>query len=780
MQVRHLLFILMLIIPASFVLAWSPLWDAQPAVENSHGLFGNPGLITPAPAPGFLFTVVPDSSGASNVRTGIHAQSVGLAFQWIHNHTTGEDQSLWSATLGTPKSMQYISAGLRAKLWASSGFRGNAWSLTPGICIRPVSMLSLGWSGEDWLATHEFTNHQEFGLAIRPLQALTLGTAMDVSSFAGSWWAKAPATAHAELSIRTFEIGVSMPLRGRDSIPWAVTLGIPFGSHQTIGTLADKKGIRGMGISGTLQRRPSPLAGSTWVRLVLDAPLVESNNDAFFSENKMSITDLRRQFEHIELDPSIRGVLLDFDGYSGNIAGSSELRRCIQELRKSGKASLAYLTELRPGTIYAASAADRIVLQPAARVHLRGLSSEVMHYHGFLDWIGVKAEFLRHGRYKSAVEPFTQDSMSTEAQADLQELLGSMWATLRDSIALGRHISSDSLDVIAKQAPLTAKQAMLAGLADTVLNYSDLKSYAHVSQFRNWNMQTRDPYRDSWATHPRIAILTLEGDIVDGPNSGIFSRGPSIGQRTYSELIDNLLARSDLSAIVLRINSPGGSAQASEILWHRIRNLSKITSIPIVASIGAMAASGGYYIACAADKIVAEPLSIVGSIGVFGGKINVSGLLEKLRITPTTVKTHPNADAESYLRGFSAEETKILQASMDETYQRFVGAVSDARGMSPQQVDSLGEGRVFTGTQGRSNGLVDKLGGLDDAIRLAATQAGVDPDQEIETEQISWSSEWQLEERLVGPSAQMNAGFAWLKDLQEPKVYAQWLGDLQF
>ena len=396
-----------------------------------------------------------------------------------------------------------------------------------------------------------------------------------------------------------------------------------------------------------------------------------------------------------------------------------------------------------------------------------------------MDRLGIRADLLRHGRYKSAVEPFTQDTMSTEARADLQNLLDGLWSTLRDSIAYSRHQTPAHIDSIATLAPLTAHAADSLGLVDTALYFDDIPTYLKTTAIGTWSWETRDLHQETWGVHPRIAIISMEGDIVDGVGGRSLLSDRSIGSQNFSALVDQLAASPDIAAIVLRINSPGGSAQASDILWNRFQHLRQELKIPMIVSVGNMAASGGYYIACASDYIVAEPTSIVGSIGIFGGKIDASGLYSKLSVTNTTVKTHPSADAESATRGFTPEEIQILQNSMDDSYQRFVGVVAAARHMTPAHVDSLGEGRVFTGVQGQHIGLVDTLGGLDLAIRIAAEHAGIPAQQELSTTVISYGHDWNMEEALHGP--QMSWPWQeWLTTLETPQVWALWTSRFDF
>ncbi|HSQ42960.1 MAG TPA: signal peptide peptidase SppA [Fibrobacteraceae bacterium] len=758
--------------------AWSPLISDQPAVEFSHGLSGNPALLGAVDGPGWLAAFMPDSSGTTRLDLGAHTDHLGAGFQWGRGDDGRIDQSRWHTDAAFSMPGDFLFLGLRTTLWRSSTFSGNAWSATPGVLLRPFSILSLGWTGLDLLSTHEFSRRHQFGLAIRPVDAITVAFSASTGGVKGDDWKNAVLSARADLHWRGYEFGFGIPVRGGgDSIPWRLSMGIPLGEHQSIFASSRKNKFQGVGWEGHLARRPSPISVRSWGRLDLATRIAESGEGFFLmGEDALSLPTVTRQFRHLAQDPSVAGVVLNFDGMEAGSAVDLELRRGIQQLRAHGKRTVAYMTTLRPGLFLAASAADRVVLQPSSRVHLRGLSAEVMHYKGLLDWLGIKAELLRHGRYKSAVEPFLQDTMSTEAQADMDSLLGSLWHTVRDSIAVSRHLSVDSLDAIARLAPLTAHAAESLGLVDTVLYQDQLEAYVRTRQIAHWRLQALEPYHDDWRYRPVIAVVTLEGDIVDGAGGFNLRGGDLVGARAFSELVDDLRQTPDIAAVVLRINSPGGSAQAADILWHRLHTLAQ-DGLPMVASVGGMAASGGYYIACAAQRIVAEPVSLVGSIGVFGGKANLSGLYRKFGLNPVTRKTHISADAESMSRGFTDEERLVLQASMDDVYQRFVGVVAQARHLTPSRVDSLGEGRVFTGVQALTVGLVDTLGGLDVAVRMAADLAGIPQDADVATLHVSRAMDWQLEWG-ASPAKGALSWLNWLQDLEEPRVWALWTADL--
>lgn len=772
MSIR-IFFLLALAIPLQ---AWSPLVDHQPALEHSHGLFGNPAALGSYDGAGWLLTYAPDTAHAGSLRLGLHSENVGFSMNWIQDESRALDHTFWHGTFAIPSPGNMVSLGLRGTLWRSSAFRGNAFSASPGILAHPFAWLSLGWTGEDWLANKEFQKVHRYGIAFRPIDALVIGGDLSVDHYRSNWYSQSPLFGQADLILPGFTLGARIPLKNTQREPFSLYLSAALGHRQSLAIATTRNGVQSYGIDGHLALSPSPLASSHWVKLELATPLSEFKSGLlFFEDDALSLPEFLMQVSHLENEPSIQGVVIDFDGYTGNAAASQEIRRAIQSLRKKGKRTLAYLTQIRPGILLAASAADRIAIQPSSQIHFRGLSFETTHFKGFLDKLGVRAELIRHGRYKSAVEAYTLDSISPDARQNYTSLMESLWATLLDSIAVSRQIPVSRLDTIASKSPLTTKLADSLGLVDTILQVDDIPKYLKTATVHPWKTVSTPPFRTDWRSRPRIAVVTLEGEIVDGSGQSTPFSKPGIGARTYSDLVDYLRSSPEFSGLVLRIHSPGGSAQASEMLWHRFRTLGKDLGIPVVASVGGMAASGGYYIACAADEIYAEPTSIVGSIGIFGGKIDASGLMQKLGIRSSVMRTHEKADAERMTRAFTEEERQIVQGAMDDAYQSFVSTVSEARHMSVEAVDKIGEGQVFTGAQALKNGLVDHLGGLEQAIRATATRAGIPPDREIQTHHIHFRSGWNIENGRLQSLAMDWLG-NWIEGLEKTQVWAMWNG----
>jgi protease-4 len=359
--------------------------------------------------------------------------------------------------------------------------------------------------------------------------------------------------------------------------------------------------------------------------------------------------------------------------------------------------------------------------------------------------VGVKVEFLRHGAYKSAVEPYVADSMSAEARENSETLYKDLWGVLESNVANNRRGGAASLeqrkaqlDSLANVPLVTAKYAMQAGIVDTTLYIDQVPAYAlktffdldaPYAKFSTWKPGERRMFNESWAPRASVALLNIDGTI-DG--------------KMEAEVSETLrkLPSTDAQALIVRISSPGGSAIASDKIWHALRNVSG-QGIPVVASIGSVGASGGYYIACGADAIFAEDYSIVGSIGIYGGKVDLSGLLQKVGLKTEFVKTHEHSDAESFARPWTDEEKAALQDYMDDFYNRFTGVVSKATGVPQATVDTAyGGGRGMIGYKAYEAGLVHGLGGMDAAIAAARQMADIGASTDIELVQLNTDSDF--------------------------------------
>ncbi|MFT3737317.1 MAG: signal peptide peptidase SppA [Breznakibacter sp.] len=429
-------------------------------------------------------------------------------------------------------------------------------------------------------------------------------------------------------------------------------------------------------------------------------------------------------------DPKIKGILLDGGMLSAGYATIEEIRNALGSFKESGKFVYAYGTIYTQKAYYLASVADKVYVTPSGMVQFSGIYSERMFFKGTLEKLGVEMQVFKVGKFKSAVEPFIEEKMSDPAREQTQVYINSIWAHVLDKVSESRNIDKNSLNQLANQMPMFLDPQLLVdnGLVDG-LKYKDellveLKDLTNTSQSDDLASVTNKQYVNVFVEKERkglerdkIAVIYASGDIDGTSSDGIKSDDLS---RTIRE------ARRDSSvkAIVLRINSPGGSALGSEIIWREVK-LAKETK-PVVVSMGDLAASGGYYIACAADTIVAHPTTLTGSIGIFGIIPNAQGLFNKIGITFDGAKTNQFSDMPDLARPFRPEEKALMQAYVERGYQLFTQRCADGRKTTRNYIDSIGQGRVWAGQKSVDIKLVDKLGGINDAIAVAKDMAKLD------------------------------------------------------
>ena len=358
-----------------------------------------------------------------------------------------------------------------------------------------------------------------------------------------------------------------------------------------------------------------------------------------------------------------------------------------------------------------------------------GLKAQYIYLKGLLDKLGIRAQFIRVGPHKTAPEQFTNEHAGPVAAADHEDLLAQQEAVFVRNESLYRHLSEERIREETRHGPFVAQEALQAGFVDSLAFDDEVERATKDLAGRNlpyekYDDVTRAP--STFAGRPKVAILYLEGDIVDGRSQHVpLVDMRLVGSYSFADTVKQLRDDSSVRAVVLRIESPGGSSLASDVMWRELQLLAK--KKPLIVSMGTVAASGGYYVASASKNIFALPLTITGSIGVFYGKADLSGLLGKMGVTVDTYKTAPRADAESLYRPFTPEEEHELERKVDQFYQTFLDRVSESRGMPKEQIDAVGRGRVWTGQQALANHLVDHLGGMREALAAART-AGALPD----------------------------------------------------
>lgn len=482
------------------------------------------------------------------------------------------------------------------------------------------------------------------------------------------------------------------------------------------------------------------LENNTIYRLKMDGVLVEQGQEedpfsSFYGElpgmgGTTSIVGLDQILSNIRLaknDDRILGIWLDGASMSMGSASAKAIRDALLDFKQSGKWIIASAKQYGQTNYYVASVADRICLDPTGSVSWNGLAAQKMYYTRLFEKIGVEMQIVKVGTFKSAVEPYFRTSMSPEDRMQTMQYVNGIWDEYKAEVSEARNIPVDQLNALADQyMGLQSAQAQLqAGLVDTIVYTQDMDSllriYAGTKEYKTLTTTKLAQVKrtESLATD-EIAVLYLDGAITDETGDGI------VGKEVV-KTIKKIRKNDNIKALVLRVNSPGGSADASEQIWHAIENV-KADSIPVVVSMGDYAASGGYYISCGADYIYAEPTTITGSIGIFGTVPSIAKLREKIGLDIDGITTNKHSGLESNIpyKTMTPEETQLMQNMVERGYELFTTRCADGRGVSQEYIKSVGEGRVWLGTKAKELQLVDEMGNIDDAIAKAVELAALE------------------------------------------------------
>ncbi len=456
--------------------------------------------------------------------------------------------------------------------------------------------------------------------------------------------------------------------------------------------------------------------------------------DPFGGDNTAGLVNLKKAIAEAKVNENIKGIYLNAGLFGAGQAGLLELREALVDFKESGKFIVAYDEAYSEGGYFLASVADEIYLNPMGGIDFNGFSSEGIFLKGFFEKVGIKPEVFRVGEFKSAVEPYILDKMSPENRLQTQYFLDDINGHALELIAKSRKINKDSLTLINQQMLVRKPKDAVTYKLATALKYEDevhsilkgklgLKEEDQISTINATDLGGLAKSKN--VTSPnRIAVILAEGEIVDGDVEG------AISSEKFAKEIRKARKDENIKAIVLRVNSPGGSILASEVIWREMAEAKKAK--PVIVSMGEVAASGGYYISAPADTIVAQPNTITGSIGIFGILFNVQELVnDKLGVTTDVVSTGEFSDFGNMARPLTDVERTIIQSSVEDGYETFISRVAEGRGMHPDSVRKVASGRVWTGTQAKARGLVDVLGGLDTAIGIAAAKIKAGEDYRV-------------------------------------------------
>jgi protease-4 len=448
----------------------------------------------------------------------------------------------------------------------------------------------------------------------------------------------------------------------------------------------------------------------------------------------LSLRDIQDAIAEAKSNDIIKGIYLDASSVSAGTANIDVIRRSLEDFKSSGKFVVAYGDDYTQGCYYLASVADKVFMNPQGILQLSGLVSKTTFYKGILEKMGIEMQVFKVGTFKGAVEPFMLDKLSDANRKQIVSYQQGIWKNIVGNIASSRNISEEQVNGFADSGDFlaAAEKAVEYGLVDELKYKDDVESYvkelAGIEKDKKLKMVQISTLKKLYQKNTgkkdnQIAVVYAEGEITSSDLLPEYSDENYITEQLADKLI-KLNKNDEIKAIVLRVNSPGGSGFVSEQIWKQVNEIK--SNKKIVVSMGSVAASGGYYIACAADKIICEPNTLTGSIGVFGIFPNATGLYKKLDVTTDIVKTNNFSDFGDFSRPMKEEEKILMQGAIDRFYDLFITRCADGRQMSKTQIDSIGQGRVWTGEQALACGLVDELGDLDRAVEVAASLAGVE------------------------------------------------------
>jgi protease-4 len=624
--------------------------------------------------------------------------------------------------------------------YASSPVAGlddySSWQM--GFILRPDSWISLGYALNDLsgeMGGSSLRYSETYSLSLRPMtDRLTLSVdavrtqgrsyrdmtylyGVDLRIFSDiSMFVKADST-------KSFIYGASMPIFAREP-KGGMSSSMLFDYSSNYGS---GRGFYSFGI--TLPEHDYKdgisLTSGNYLHLKIGDALRENEINMFMRGRNIVFLDLLRAVKNAGEDSTLEGIALEIDAVNLGFAQTQELRAEIIKAGRSGKKIIAVMKGTGNKEYYLATAAEKIYFAPNSTFYLPGLSAEVYYFRGFLDKVGVKFETVKRGRYKSAMEPFTETGMTKEHRANLTSLITDLNNQFADDIALSRNISRSDFDNILNTGPMTPEEAMEKGLIDDIKYpdevYSARPGPSVLVSLERYINEKKVNFK--WGMAPDIAVIYVSGSIVRGKSIGS-KYVESMGDETYRSVIHRAFTDRAIRAVVIRVDSGGGSATASDFMWRHLVDYKKKYDKPVVISFGNIAASGGYYISCTGDRIFSSRGTVTGSIGVIFGKVSAKELYEKLGINKEVIKMSEFADIFSESRQMTEKEKAMVQKDIDFVYDRFTGKVIEGRGIQASDIPDTAEGRVFTGNQAMEKKLIDEHGGLLAAIEYAASLSG--------------------------------------------------------
>lgn len=474
------------------------------------------------------------------------------------------------------------------------------------------------------------------------------------------------------------------------------------------------------------------LKGEVTERMI-DNPFAALMNE---EQTALGLNDILTSIQKAADNEFIKGIYLEAGGIVADPACTDEIRNALLRFKETGKFVVAYGGSYTESDYYICSVADKVILNPQGMVDWHGVASQTIYFKDLLAQLGIEMEVFKVGTYKSAVEPYTSTKMSEENREQITAYTSSIWNNMVKGVSESRGITPEKLNECADRymAFASPEETLSEGLVDTLLYMDETKDYLkqlmNIDEDESLNVLSLNEVKNIQKNVPLdksgniIAMYYAEGQIVDAPSTGMNTPPEIVGEKMCTDL-HKLRDDETVKAVVLRVNSPGGSAFASEQIWNEVVKLKE--KKPVIVSMGGYAASGGYYISCAADTIIAQPSTLTGSIGIFGMFPNPHKLItDKLKLNVETVKSNKHADFGSMARPFSADERTIMQGYINRGYALFTKRCADGRQMSIADIEAIAQGRVWTGEMAKELGLVDMLGDIELAKTIAAEKAGIE------------------------------------------------------
>lgn len=745
--------------------------------DGVHVLYSNPALMNFDRDSGYALYYDARSAGALNgltVATTGGGVGAGIGYRQVGATAAGQPEGWWTVSSGASIRMTDTVAFGSSFNWQLPDGSGNnfvSWDI--GLGWRPAPFLGLGGVIQNLgspAPSYGVNTRYGAGVALRPAgDAVTVGldwladappgkpldqrlqASVRLKPARGVWVRVFADDSLADLS--QVNVGAAVELRFAD-------LGFGLSGRTNV---QDPSGELGLGgYVQSIPREDQLFRARRQVatfELAGDYPYNPQSGFLFAAAPEGYLTLLRRIRDAAD-DPQVKGLLLEIDSTPFSLAQVQELRGLLKRARANGKPVIAYLGGEASNSAYLlATAADKVYLHPAGQLDLVGIGVETTFLRGALELVGVGAQYAKRGQYKSAPEQWTETRSTDPARFEMNELLDDLYADLLDGISSGRGKSADEVRSLVDKGPFTGEEAVKNGLVDALVYPDELRdklSGAFPEGFARDEDYGVEPDTSGWEPQRAIAVVVVDGPIVGGPSSpGGLLGGAATGSETIVQALDQARRADAVKGVVLRVDSPGGSAFASDEIWRAVKRL-RDEGKPVVVSMGGYAASGGYYVAAGADAIYALPATVTGSIGVYGGKFNARGLFEKLDVNTEQYTRGRNAGMYTLSRPFDDVELAALDRMIADTYRQFKEKVEQGRQLSPERVEELAQGRVWSGRDAKEQGLVDEHGGLFEAVERVRQEAGLRPDASYTLVTFDpWTGGGDLPARVVQARAQI-------------------------